>query len=134
MTSPRTLSTQRRTYGCPVEVPLSMIGGRWKPIILWHMLDSSRRNGELRRLMPRVSQKVLTQQLRELEVDGLVSRTVHDQMPPKVVYSLTTDGRTLEPILRALCDWGHYWARRTHAEVGGAPNRTRSAAPQASAP
>ena len=67
--------------------------------------------------MPRISQKMLTQQLRELEADELVSRRVHDQVPPKVVYSLTRQGRTLEPILRALCDWGYYWARRTDASI-----------------
>lgn len=112
-----TRSARRRTYGCPVEVPISLIGGRWKPIILWYLLDRPRRNGELRRLIPRISQKMLTQQLRELEADGLVSRRVHDQVPPKVVYSLTRQGRTLEPILRALCDWGYYWARRTDASI-----------------
>jgi DNA-binding HxlR family transcriptional regulator len=117
MTGSRTPSTQRRTYGCPVEVPIAVIGGRWKPVILWHMLDTPRRNGELLRLIPRISQKMLTQQLRELEADGLVARAVHDRVPPKVVYSLTREGRTLEPILRALCEWGHYWARRTHAEI-----------------
>jgi DNA-binding HxlR family transcriptional regulator len=118
----RPRSTLTRVYGCPVEVPIAVIGGRWKPIILWHMLETPRRNGELLRLMPRISQKMLTQQLRELEADGLVARTVHDQVPPKVVYTLTDDGRTLERILRALCDWGHYWARRTHAEIGPIPS------------
>jgi DNA-binding HxlR family transcriptional regulator len=110
-------SAQRRTYGCPVEVPISLIGGRWKPIILWYLLGGPRRNGELRRLIQRISQKMLTQQLRELEADGLVSRRVYDHVPPKVVYSLTRQGRTLEPILRALCDWGYYWARRTGASI-----------------
>lgn len=110
--------SRRRGYGCPVEVPIALIGGRWKPIILWHMLERPRRNGELRRLMPGISQKMLTQQLRELEADGLVARRVHDQVPPKVVYSLTGEGRTLEPILRALCDWGWDWARRTGATIG----------------
>lgn len=114
---------KRRTYGCPVEVPIALIGGRWKPIILWHLLDRPRRNGELRRLMPRISQKMLTQQLRELESDRLVSRQVYDQVPPKVVYSLTRDGLTLEPILRALCNWGTYWAKRTGASFGAAEGR-----------
>jgi DNA-binding HxlR family transcriptional regulator len=111
-------SPSRRSYGCPVEVPITFIGGRWKPIILWHILDAPRRNGEMQRLMPRISQKMLTQQLRELETDGLVLRQVHDQVPPKVVYSLTPEGRTLEPILRALCDWGWYWVKRTNATIG----------------
>jgi DNA-binding HxlR family transcriptional regulator len=111
---------RRRTYGCPVEIPIALIGGRWKPIMLWHLLERPRRNGELRRLMPRISQKMLTQQLRELESDGLVLRQVHAQVPPKVVYSLTRDGRTLEPILRTLCEWGFYWAKRTGASIGAA--------------
>jgi DNA-binding HxlR family transcriptional regulator len=118
MTTPEATTTaQRRTYGCPVEVPIALIGGRWKPVILWQMLERPRRNGELRRLIPRISQKMLTQQLRELEADGLVARRVHEQVPPKVVYSLTRQGRTLEPILRAMCDWGYYWAKRTNASI-----------------
>lgn len=117
MAATSSATTMRRTYECPVEVPISLIGGRWKPVILWHLLKQPRRNGELRRLMPAISQKMLTQQLRELENDGLVARDVHHQVPPKVVYSLTHQGRTLEPILRALCDWGHYWARRTRARI-----------------
>ena len=108
---------QRRTYECPVEVPIAVVGGRWKPIILWYLLGEPRRNGELRRLMPPISQKMLTQQLRELEADGLVHRRVHDQVPPKVVYSLSREGRRLEPVLQALCDWGIYWARKTGASV-----------------
>lgn len=117
MAAERPVTRQHRTYECPVEVPVTIVGGRWKQVILWHLLHGSRRNGELRRLMPPISQKMLTQQLRELEADGLVARQVHDQVPPKVVYSLTQQGRTLEPILRALCDWGHYWARRTGARI-----------------
>ena len=106
-----------RVYGCPVEVPIAVVGGRWKPILLWHLIRQPQRNGELRRLVPTISQKMLTQQLRELEADGLVTRRVYDQVPPKVVYSVTREGRRLEPIMQALCDWGTYWAKKTHATI-----------------
>ena len=117
MRKARSVAKPRRTFECPVEVPIAIVGGRWKTIILWYLLHEPRRNGELVRLMPRISQKVLTQQLRELEAEGLVARRVHDQVPPKVVYSMTPEGRKLEPVLQALCDWGIYWARTTGAEV-----------------
>ena len=107
----------RQTYGCPVEVPIAIIGGRWKPVILFHLLAAPRRNGELQRLIPKISQKMLTQHLRELEADGLVKRRVYEQVPPKVVYSMTREGRRLEPILEALCAWGIYWAKKTNAHI-----------------
>ncbi|MBI5519129.1 MAG: helix-turn-helix transcriptional regulator [Desulfovibrio sp.] len=96
-----------RRYFCSVELALQVIGGKWKPIILWHLRSGqSRRFGELRRSMPNVTQKMLTQQLRELEGDGLLLRTVHPQVPPKVEYALTDLGASVLPVLDQLCRWG----------------------------
>lgn len=91
---------------CPMLATLNVIGGKWKPIIL-HMLSSgSMRFGVLKKNIPPVSQKMLTQQLRELEADGIISRKVYAQVPPKVEYSLTDRGATLKPILERLYTWG----------------------------
>ena len=91
---------------CPVEVTLSAIGGKWKALILHHVIAKPRRFNELRRLMPAVTQRMLTQHLRELEADGILHREVRAQVPPHVEYSLTTRGRTLVPILDAMAQWG----------------------------
>ncbi|MFO1384597.1 MAG: helix-turn-helix domain-containing protein [Chitinivorax sp.] len=91
---------------CPMVNALNQIGGKWKPIIL-HMLSSGTlRFGELQRNIPPVSQKMLTQQLRELEADGLVTRVVYAEVPPRVEYSLSARGESLRPILDALYQWG----------------------------
>jgi len=105
-------------YGCPVEVPVTVVGGKWKLVILFYLLQQPRRTGELRRLIPAITQKMLTQQLRELEADGLVTRTVHDQVPPKVVYAVERAERArLDELLQALCGWGIYWAGQTGARI-----------------
>lgn len=91
---------------CPVSDTLAVIGGRWKPLILYHLRLGPKRFNELRRLMPRVTQRMLTQHLRELEGDGVVSRTVHEKVPPHVEYAFTDDGRTLLPIFDAMAVWG----------------------------
>jgi DNA-binding HxlR family transcriptional regulator len=94
-------------YFCSVELALQVIGGKWKPIILWHLRTGERqRFGELKRHMPNVTQKMLTQQLRELEADGMVLREVYAQIPPRVEYSLTDLGRSVLPILDQLSRWG----------------------------
>lgn len=92
--------------GCPVEVALELIGGKWKGVILYHLLDGTRRFNELRRLMPAVTQRMLTLQLRELEEHGVVARTVYPEVPPRVEYALTDFGRTLQPVMAGLRDWG----------------------------
>lgn len=91
---------------CPVEATLDMIGGKWKGVILFRLMEDTRRFGELRKLLPKVTQRTLTQALRELEQDGLVSRCVYAEVPPRVEYSLTARGRTLKPLLVRLKDWG----------------------------
>jgi DNA-binding HxlR family transcriptional regulator len=91
---------------CPVETTLSVIAGRWKPFVFYHLRSRPRRFNELRRRMPKVTQRMLTQTLRELEAAGLVSRTVEAVVPPRVTYALTEQGRSLFPILDAMADWG----------------------------
>ncbi|MCL1885109.1 MAG: helix-turn-helix transcriptional regulator [Defluviitaleaceae bacterium] len=91
---------------CPVVATLNIIGGKYKALILWHLLDETRRFGELRKLIPQTTQKMLTQQLRELEADNLISRKVYPIVPPKVEYSLTEMGKSLKPILSAMREWG----------------------------
>jgi DNA-binding HxlR family transcriptional regulator len=91
---------------CSVRAALSVIGGKWKPVIARYLMLGTRRFGELRKCMPDATQKMLTQQLREMERDGIVARKVYQVVPPKVEYSLTAYGKTLRPILTALCKWG----------------------------
>lgn len=97
---------------CPVEATLDVIGGRWKGVILYHLLDGPKRFGELGRRLPVVTQRMLTLQLRELEKDGVVHREVFRQIPPKVEYSLTEFGRSLEPMIALMCRWGEQYMSR----------------------
>ena len=91
---------------CPVEATLELIGGKWKGIILYHLLAGRLRFSELKRQIPCVTQRMLTKQLRELETDGLVTRTVHAEVPPRVEYELTDEGKSLKAILNSLKKWG----------------------------
>ncbi|MFN3749832.1 MAG: winged helix-turn-helix transcriptional regulator [Thiobacillus sp.] len=93
-------------FGCPVEACVEVIGGKWKGVILFHLLGGTKRFNELARLMPAVTQRMLTRQLRELEADQIVSRKIYPEIPPRVEYSLTEFGRTLDPVLRTLQRWG----------------------------
>jgi DNA-binding HxlR family transcriptional regulator len=90
---------------CPISDTLAVIGGRWKPLILYHLRGGSKRFNELRRLIPSVSPRMLTQHLRDLESDGIVTRTVREQVPPHVDYAFSERGRTLLPILDAMAAW-----------------------------
>ncbi|WUC07753.1 helix-turn-helix transcriptional regulator [Nocardia sp. NBC_00565] len=101
-----------KRYYCAVEVTVDLIDGKWKPVILAHLKEGVRRYGELRRLMPSTSEKMLVQQLRELETDGLIRRTVFDTVPPQVEYDLTEEGWSLVPVLTALYEWGRKRADR----------------------
>ena len=92
--------------GCSVEATISLIDGKWKCVILFHLLGGTVRFNEIRRRVPYVTQRMLPNQLRELEVDGLIVRKVYPQVPPKVEYSLSPLGRSLEPVLLALKIWG----------------------------
>jgi DNA-binding HxlR family transcriptional regulator len=91
---------------CPVEWTLAAIGGKWKCVILWHLKGRVRRFGELHKLIPHATQKVLTAQLRQLEREGLIERKVYAQVPPKVEYSISPYGSTLAPLLESMCKWG----------------------------
>ncbi|QBD80756.1 transcriptional regulator [Ktedonosporobacter rubrisoli] len=91
---------------CPVEITLSIVGGKWKLMIVWWLLSGTKRFGELRRLIPGATQQMLTMQLRELEQAGILERKVYAQVPPKVEYSLTELGRSLEPVVCKLAEWG----------------------------
>jgi DNA-binding HxlR family transcriptional regulator len=95
-----------RTSRCPAEFTLSMIGGRWKIPLIFHLLNGAKRFSELSRALAGVTQKMLTQQLREMERQGLVERKIYAQVPPKVEYSLTPLGRSLKPVVDAMCRWG----------------------------
>lgn len=97
---------KRRKTTCPAEITLSIIGGRWKTLLLYHLFQGVKRFSELQRTTIGITQKMLTQQLREMERDGLVHREVYAEVPPKVEYSLTPMGQTLEPVVHAMCDWG----------------------------
>ncbi len=92
--------------GCSVEAAIALIDGKWKSVILFHLLGGTLRFNEIRRQVPGVTQRMLTNQLRELEQDGLVDRKVYAQVPPKVEYSLSALGRSMEPVLLALKAWG----------------------------
>lgn len=96
-------------YGCPVEATLGVIGGKWKGVILYHLMSGTKRFNEFRRLMPDITQRMLTLQLRELEKDGIIHREIFKEVPPKVEYSLTEFGRTLEPIIKLMRDWGEQY-------------------------
>ncbi|MDF2681656.1 MAG: putative transcriptional regulator [Brevibacillus sp.] len=100
---------QDGTFGCPVEVGLQMISGKWKPKILYVLFQQTRRFGELQRLIPDISRHVLTTQLRELEANKIIKRTAFLTVPPKVEYSLTDFGKSLEPILEQLIRVGEHY-------------------------
>lgn len=92
--------------GCPVEATLEVIGGKWKGIILYHLLERTYRFGELKRLMQGITQHMLTKQLREMEADGIVHRRVYAEVPPRVEYSLTKTGESLREVVMLMRDWG----------------------------
>jgi DNA-binding HxlR family transcriptional regulator len=114
------------THPCPVTVALSVIGGKWKVIILWHLQDGVKRFGELQRQVKGISQKMLTQELRDLEESGLVSRKVYPVVPPKVEYSLTETGWSLKPVLEQLSDWGTEYKKRRDSLAAAAPERVET--------
>ena len=106
-----TLPSSDYTESCPVSTILDIIGGKWKVLILYHLFGDTRRFNELQRLMPAITQRMLTLQLRELEQDGIVHREVYPQVPPKVEYSLTDFGRTLLPVIQAMHDWSETYVQ-----------------------
>jgi DNA-binding HxlR family transcriptional regulator len=93
-------------YGCPVQATINMISGKWKVQILWHLSFGPRRFAELRKKLKTVSEKVLADQLRQLEKDGVLRREVRATIPPQVTYSLNDEGQKLVPMMESLCGWG----------------------------
>ena len=100
------MDTNIKNYSCPVEVTIEAIGGKWKCLILWWLRRDARRFGELKLLISNITQKVLTQELRELEKEGLIYRKSFPESPPRVEYSLTPHGQTFTPITELMCEWG----------------------------
>lgn len=105
------MNVSGKIYNCPIEATMELIGGKYKTIILFHLRGRTLRFTELRKLIPQATPKMLTQQLRELENDNLLQRTVYPVVPPKVEYSLTEFGRSLKPILSAMYEWGAGYMR-----------------------
>ena len=117
--------TDSKTYdcaaGCPVEATLDLIDGKWKAVILYHLLGDTIRFNELGRRLSKITQRMLTRQLRELEMAGLIHREVYAEVPARVEYSLTRLGRSLEPVIRSLWSWGNTYLqghRAASATVG----------------
>ncbi|MEA4997916.1 MAG: helix-turn-helix domain-containing protein [Candidatus Limiplasma sp.] len=111
------MQNNAQTYHCPVDATLALIGGKYKALILWHLTDHTLRFGELRRLIAQATPKMLTQQLRELEENNLISRTVYPVVPPKVEYALTEFGKSIRPILYVMYDWGSEYLQKQGIEV-----------------
>ncbi len=124
-----TREVRRDWHYCEVATTLEVMSGRWKAVILFHLMDGTKRFGELRRKLPGVTQRMLTLQLRELQRDGVVQRVVYAEMPPKVEYSLTQFGHSLTPVLIAMRDWG-----RSHRETLIATRQAEKAMYPASQP
>lgn len=99
--------------GCPIEATLDLIDGKWKGVILYHLLDQTLRFNELQRRLRKITQRMLTKQLRELERDGLIIRKVYAEVPPKVEYSLSAEGQSMKPVLEVLHQWGTSRIART---------------------
>ena len=112
----------RRNLICPGRPTLNVLGGKWKLLILSYLLDEPRRYGELRRLMPEITEKMLIQELRDLETDGIVARIVHQTVPPRVDYRLAEQGQRVRPVFAELLGWGR--------AVPGPRSRVRAAGHQ----
>jgi DNA-binding HxlR family transcriptional regulator len=111
------MQSEPPTDGTPfVQATLRVLGGKWKLLILWHLKDAAKRYSELKRLIPEITEKMLIQQLRELEREDIVSRKMLAEMPPKVEYAFTDYGKTLIPVFKPLCEWGQEHLKRTNTD------------------
>lgn len=97
---------------CPVETALNIIGGKWKGILIFHLLSGKKRFNQLKRLMTNITNRMLTLQLRELEKDGIVKRTIFAEVPPRVEYELTEFGLSIKPVIEAIYNWGEYYQEK----------------------
>lgn len=107
---------KEKVYNTAVEATLEVIGGKWKPVILFHLTFGKRRNSEFLSLIPQITQKMLTQHLRELEAEGVIVRKTYNQVPPKVEYELSEYGWSLKEILHLMCRWGDIHIERKYGE------------------
>ncbi|MBP8082891.1 MAG: helix-turn-helix transcriptional regulator [Spirochaetes bacterium] len=105
-----------KEYRCAMELSLDLIGGKWKAMILWIISERIVRFNALRRELHGITQKMLTQQLRELEADGLLNRKVYPEVPPKVEYTLTEQAKKLLPVLEQLCEWGKKYSNESQTK------------------
>ena len=108
---------KQNIYNCPIEATIELIGGKYKAIILWHLIEKTLRYNELRKIIPQATPKMLTQQLRELEDNNLILRKVYPIVPPKVEYSLSEFGKTIIPILTVMCDWGDEYLEKNNINL-----------------
>lgn len=106
-----------RIYHCALDVTMELVGGKWKTIVLWYLRKDKKRFSELRKLIPGITEKMLSLQLRQLERDGFVARTIHPEVPPRVEYALTPLGRTLLPLLEEIARWGRMMGEQQGAIV-----------------
>ncbi len=104
-------------FSCPVDATIKLIGGKYKAVILWYLLNKTLRYSQLHRLIPKATDKMLTQQLRELEADGLIVRIAYPVVPPKTEYSLSELGKSIAPILNVMCDWGAKYLEAVHYKI-----------------
>ncbi len=104
--SKKEITYRGKTYTCNIELCLDLIGGKWKALVLFHLIKVPRRSGDLKRLLPGISDKMFTQTVRQLEEDELIAREVYPVVPPRVEYSLSRKGKTLVPVLKKMCAWG----------------------------
>lgn len=104
------------SFNCPVEATIELIGGKYKAVILWHLIENKKRFSELKRLIPKATEKMLAQQLRDMEKDGLIIRTVYPVVPPKVEYSLSEFGKSIIPVLDSMCNWGSEYLKANNPE------------------
>lgn len=110
------MKEKKTNFTCPVEATIALIGGKYKAVILWHLLHGTMRYSQLHKKLPNATDKMLTQQLRELEKDGLITRTVYPVVPPKTEYNLTEFGQSLVPILDAMCNWGNEYLQKSSCQ------------------
>jgi DNA-binding HxlR family transcriptional regulator len=119
---------RRKVYSCGLEAALEVVGGKWKVLILWALRSEPHRFGELRRLVPGISEKMLIQHLKEMEADGIVKRRDFREVPPRVEYALTAFGQSLHAALAPLCEWGELHMKRIGARKEAAEEETRERA------
>jgi len=114
----KVMKIRNKEYTCTVELTLDIIGGKWKPLILWHLgVSGTKRFSEVKRSLPGITQKMLTQQLRELEADGMITRKIYPQVPPRVEYTITNEGESLMPILSSMCKWGKEYYEKVQNSI-----------------